>query len=209
MGINQYIQIGSKIKEARLSKHISQKNMAEQLGLSVSTYSNYENNYREPKLETIEKICGILGITINELINTPEYAPENHMAKFYNPNGEIYKSNPPRFTTPMSNETNKAPTKLHNNSGVLNEEYLDDIKFNSIIQKKKRGDQLTAEEQIFHDAYLDRGLRQALESAIKFYFMLNDNGKKKADAQITQFIEQLELLTKIPEFQKATDNTDK
>ena len=72
MGINQYIQIGSKIKDARLSKHISQKNMAERLGLSVSTYSNYENNYREPKLEIIEKICEILGVTIEELMTTPE-----------------------------------------------------------------------------------------------------------------------------------------
>lgn len=76
MGINQYIQIGSKIKDARLSKHISQKNMAERLGLSVSTYSNYENNYREPKLEIIEKICEILGVTIEELMTTPEYDPQ-------------------------------------------------------------------------------------------------------------------------------------
>lgn len=209
MGINQYIQIGSKIKEARLSRNISQKKMAEKLGLSVSTYSNYENNYREPKLETIEKICDILGITIDELMNTPEYTPENHMAKFYNPNGETFKTNPPRFTAPMSKETQKNPAKLHINSGVLNEEYLDGLKFNGIIQKKKRGGQLTAEEQIFHDSYLERGLRQALEAAIKFYFMLNDDGKKKADAQITQFIEQLELLTKIPEFRKTTDNIDK
>lgn len=209
MGINQYIRIGSKIKEARLSKHISQKDMAEQLGLSASTYSNYENNYREPKLETIEKICDVLGITINELINTPEYAPENHMAKFYNPNGEIYKSNPPRFTVPMSNGMKKEPAKSHRESEAVNEKYLDDLKFNSIIQKKKCGGQLTDEDQIFYNAYLEMGLRQSLETAIKFYFMLNDSGKKKADAQITQFIEQLELLTKIPEFQKATDNIDK
>lgn len=206
MGINQYIQIGSKIKESRLSRNISQKDMAEQLGLSVSTYSNYENNYREPKLETIEKICEILGVTIDELMNTPEYTPENHTAKFYSTNGKVSSLNPPRFTVPMSNETKKEPAKLHRNSGVVNEEYLDNLKFNGIIQKKKRGGQLTSEEQIFFDSYLEKGLRQSLETAIKFYFMLNDDGKKKAEAQITYFIEQLALLVKVPEYQKKQDD---
>ena len=60
MGINKYIQIGSKMKDARISQHISQKDMAKRLGLTVSTYSNYENNYREPKLEVIENVCKIL-----------------------------------------------------------------------------------------------------------------------------------------------------
>lgn len=55
MGINQYIKIGSKIKKARISKGIRQKDMAEKLGLSISTYSNYENNYREPKLDIVER----------------------------------------------------------------------------------------------------------------------------------------------------------
>ena len=69
MGINQYIQIGSKIKQARICKGIRQKDMAEKLGLSISTYSNYENNHREPEFDTIKKACCILGMTIDELIS--------------------------------------------------------------------------------------------------------------------------------------------
>ena len=71
MGINQYIKIGSKIKKARISKGIRQNDMAEKLELSVSTYSNYENNYREPKLDIVEKICSILDMTIDELMDFP------------------------------------------------------------------------------------------------------------------------------------------
>lgn len=70
MGINDYIKIGSKIKELRMSKGLTQREMAKQLNLSFSTYSNYENNYREPKLEIIEEIAGILGVTIQYLIGT-------------------------------------------------------------------------------------------------------------------------------------------
>lgn len=80
MGINQYIKIGSKIKKARLSKGIRQKDMAEKLELSVSTYSNYENNYREPKLDIVEKICGILDITIDELVDFPINSTESSSA---------------------------------------------------------------------------------------------------------------------------------
>ena len=76
MGINQYIQIGSRIKEARLAKGIKQNKMAELLGISVSTYSNYENNYREPKLDIIHQICEILGLELDELLGLSQFEPE-------------------------------------------------------------------------------------------------------------------------------------
>ena len=67
MGINEYIQIGSRIKQLRNKKGISQKDMASMIGIPVSTYSNYENNYREPSLELIYKICAVLQINIDLL----------------------------------------------------------------------------------------------------------------------------------------------
>lgn len=70
MGINEYIKIGSRIKELRISKNITQREMANKLNLSYSTYSNYENNYREPKFETIEKVAEILGVTVDYLIGS-------------------------------------------------------------------------------------------------------------------------------------------
>lgn len=69
MGINDYIKIGSKIKEARIKKGIKQNEMANLLNINVSTYSNYENDYREPEISLIYSICDILKISIDELLN--------------------------------------------------------------------------------------------------------------------------------------------
>ena len=68
MGINDFIKIGRKIKEARIAAKLTQKEMAKKLGLSVSTYSNYENEHREPPLEVIKSICDIVGTDLAVLI---------------------------------------------------------------------------------------------------------------------------------------------
>lgn len=68
MGINEYIRIGEKIKQTRISAGLSQKEMAQKLGLSISTYSNYENGHREPPLEIIKAICDIVGTDLSVLI---------------------------------------------------------------------------------------------------------------------------------------------
>ena len=80
MGVNEFIQIGNRIKEARLNAEpkISQKEMAEKLKIPVTTYSSYENNHREPNADIIQKITEILGITIPYLLygveNEDEYS---------------------------------------------------------------------------------------------------------------------------------------
>lgn len=67
MGINEFIKIGSRIKELRISKGISQKDMAKMLEINRSTYSNYENDIREPNREVIEKIAEVLEIPVSKL----------------------------------------------------------------------------------------------------------------------------------------------
>lgn len=42
--------------------------MAVLTGIPYSTYSNYENNNREPNLEQLDKIADVLGITVQNLI---------------------------------------------------------------------------------------------------------------------------------------------
>lgn len=69
MGINQYIKIGKKMKEIRMEKHCSQKETAKKLGLAISTYSNYENGYREPPMEVIQSFCTLFNLTVDELLD--------------------------------------------------------------------------------------------------------------------------------------------
>lgn len=50
--------------------------MADMLHLPYSTYSNYENNNREPPFQIIEKFCLILDIKLTELLNYKEMLEE-------------------------------------------------------------------------------------------------------------------------------------
>lgn len=68
MSINEIIQVGTRIKILRKSKGISQKDFAKEVGIAYSTYSNYENNNREPNREQLEKISGVLGVPILQLL---------------------------------------------------------------------------------------------------------------------------------------------
>lgn len=202
----------NRLKRLRSDNKLTQKQLAEKLNVSQNAVYNWENGKREPNLDMMKRIAKVFDIALYTLLDDSYELPDTtseawkKRARF---SGDTEMEHPSRFTVPMSNDVKKGSIKFHSTTGSVNEECLDDLKFNGMIQKKKRGGQLTAEEQIFYDTYLERGLRQALETAIKFYFMLNDDGKKKADAQITQFIEQLELLTKVPAYQKDTDTTDK
>ena len=45
----------------------TQAQMAEKLGISRSTYTNYESGNRSPDLETLEHISDVLGCTLDEL----------------------------------------------------------------------------------------------------------------------------------------------
>lgn len=68
MGLNEIIKIGTRIKRIRIDKKMSQKFVAEQLGIPYSTYSNYENNNREPNYNTLKRIANILNVTIPYLL---------------------------------------------------------------------------------------------------------------------------------------------
>ncbi|WP_338597032.1 helix-turn-helix transcriptional regulator [Clostridium baratii] len=63
------MKIGDKIKNLRIQKNISQKDFAKQLNIPVSTLANYENNHREPKLETLSNIATALEISLSDLLN--------------------------------------------------------------------------------------------------------------------------------------------
>ena len=56
------------LRNIREDCNLTQKQMAKQLGIPVTTYRNYENTYREPSFEILTKICEILHISADELL---------------------------------------------------------------------------------------------------------------------------------------------
>lgn len=56
------------LRIARERKGISQKDMAESIGVAKSTYSLYESGNREPGVPTIKKIADVLNVSADELL---------------------------------------------------------------------------------------------------------------------------------------------
>lgn len=60
------------LKLVRERKGLSQKDMAENIGVAKSTYSLYESGNREPNVQTIKKIADTLNVSADELLGIDE-----------------------------------------------------------------------------------------------------------------------------------------
>lgn len=60
------------LKVARENKGMSQKDVAEKIGVAKSTYSLYESGNREPNVQTIKKIADILSTSADKLLGLEE-----------------------------------------------------------------------------------------------------------------------------------------
>ncbi len=56
------------MKQARTNAGINQRDISSRFSLTNLSYSNYENGYIEPPIETILKLYNALGITLNDLL---------------------------------------------------------------------------------------------------------------------------------------------
>lgn len=60
---------GETIRQLRIKKDLSQKDLAAMLGICNTTLSQYEKNKRAPKFETLLKLADILGVSTDYLLN--------------------------------------------------------------------------------------------------------------------------------------------
>ena len=59
---------GKRIQKARKEKGLTQKELGDKLGVSASMVAQYENDLRNPKIETAEKIAHVLNVTSDFLL---------------------------------------------------------------------------------------------------------------------------------------------
>ena len=69
------------LKIARERKGLSQKDIAEGIGVAKSTYSLYESGNREPNVQTIKKIADLLNVSADELLGIDD-EPQTLAAHF-------------------------------------------------------------------------------------------------------------------------------
>lgn len=292
----------SNLKKLRQERGLLQKDIAKYLGITIASYSLYENSKRTPPIEILQKLCIFYGIdvelllgwrdpkqtrkvieyenssiaktslfdiaiqkfqnneeltyeeedAITEYVESEQFKQEKEDIKqiaqkaykhisFLHSNSyassaeeldklqdakqidlerkraKPFKLNetegPPKpFTRPLQSSYDKPnedsrdnSLKLHTNTRGIDWEQLDDFRFDELMLKLDRGEELTPAEVNFKSAYLERCLRKVGDIFAKFYSMLNIEGQKKADEQIDRAVEQVELLTRIPEYQKKPD----
>ncbi len=69
---NDYKELFSKrLKELRDEKELSQKEVAELLGVAVSTYANWEQGRRAPSIDDIFNLLYVFDVDANELFDIP------------------------------------------------------------------------------------------------------------------------------------------
>ncbi len=61
-----------RLKELRVSRNMTQSQLADLLGVAKSTVSMYENGRREPDLETLEAIADIFNVDLNSLASSKD-----------------------------------------------------------------------------------------------------------------------------------------
>lgn len=80
------MNIGSKIREARISKGLTQEQLGEMLGVQKSAIAKYENGrVVNIKRSTLKKISEILDIPVYKLVTSENNTPEQQIL----PEGEL------------------------------------------------------------------------------------------------------------------------
>ena len=75
-------KIGKFILEMRKKKNLTQAELAEKLGVSEKSVSNWENARCMPDLSLFKPLCDILDITINDLMSGEKISKEDYQEKF-------------------------------------------------------------------------------------------------------------------------------
>lgn len=104
---------GKKLRIARQKKGYTQKELAKLVGAKHNSVSNWENDQNKPDPDTIELICGVLGITPNYILGASqdEIMDERSKAliKKYQSLNETGKDDVDKYTDyVMSNPANLA-----------------------------------------------------------------------------------------------------
>ena len=61
------------LKNIRKSRHLSQQDVADAIGIPVRTFCGYEREEREPTLEMLGRLADFFGVTVDELLGrTPQ-----------------------------------------------------------------------------------------------------------------------------------------
>jgi transcriptional regulator with XRE-family HTH domain len=62
------VSLGYRLKQSREKKKMSQKDVSKKIGVSISTLSGYETEYRDPDTETLTELSKIYEVSLAWLL---------------------------------------------------------------------------------------------------------------------------------------------
>ncbi len=68
MRVGEYGGVGPRIRALRLEKNMTQRQLADKVGVDRTSLSSYENNKRVPDLFILCSLADIFGISLDELV---------------------------------------------------------------------------------------------------------------------------------------------
>ena len=74
-------KIGAFISQLRKEKNMTQKDLAEKLGVTDRAISKWENGRGMPEVSLMKPLCDVLGITINELLSAERIEQKDYQEK--------------------------------------------------------------------------------------------------------------------------------
>ena len=76
-----YSVIGSRIKQARLAKNMTQEDLADKIDISVAFLSRVERGNSHINLKRLNRLCGLLDVSEGYLLNGASSSSENYLDK--------------------------------------------------------------------------------------------------------------------------------
>ena len=67
------IILGKRLKELRIEQKLSQREVADALGLNSVTYLHYEKAQREPPLSVLADMAEFFGVSVDYLLGLSDY----------------------------------------------------------------------------------------------------------------------------------------
>lgn len=76
-------EIGEKIREVRKKKGLSQEELAESAKVNLRTIQRIENNESEPRGKTLNLICEVLDINLEDILDCGKHIDKNYLIYFH------------------------------------------------------------------------------------------------------------------------------
>ena len=76
-----YSVIGSRIKQARLAKNMTQEDLADKIDISVAFLSRVERGNSHINWKRLNQLCGLLDVSEGYLLNGASSSSENYLDK--------------------------------------------------------------------------------------------------------------------------------